>query len=105
MWVGVHIRSAVLGSHVVATAEREANVAHAHHTQCAHSGGSRELHRTVPHTRKDQLIACRIKIFERLSGHLGEIVVTVSVHKTLPDATSLHDVIASFHSRGLLPRR
>ena len=104
MWVGVHIRTPVLGSHVVATAEREADLDHAHHTQCAHSGGSRELHRTVPHTRKDQLIACRIKIFERLGGHLGEIV-TVSIHKTLPDATSLYDVTASFHSRGLLPRR
>ena len=104
MWVGVHIRSAVPGSHVISTAERETDVAHAHHTQCAHSGGSRELHRTVPHTRKDQLIACRIKIFERLGGHIGEIV-TVSVHKTQPDATSLYDVIASFHSRGLLPRR
>ena len=66
MWVGVHIRSAVPGSYVVPTAERETDVAHAHHTQCAHSGGSRELHRTVPHTWKDQLIAYRIKIFGSL---------------------------------------
>ena len=38
--------------------------------------------------------------FERLGDHLGEIV-TVSVQKTLLDATSFYDVMTPFYSKGL----
>ena len=41
---------------------------------------------------------------EKLSDFLGEIV-TAPVHTSLLDEMSLYDVLTSFDSRGLLPRR